>query len=80
MLKSTLRHTAVYMVPMVLSRGINFLLLPVYTRFLSKADLGVVELLLVFQLLASIVLSLELPQALARFVPGADAARWIGQH
>lgn len=39
------RHTIVYALGILLSKAISFVMLPVYTRFLTPADYGVVELI-----------------------------------
>lgn len=44
-LRSTFRHGAVYGLGMLLARAIGFLMLPVYTRVLTPADYGILELL-----------------------------------
>ena len=39
------QHTLIYGIGMVLSKAVSFLMLPVYTRFLTPADYGVMELI-----------------------------------
>jgi len=39
------RHTLIYGAGMMLSRAISFVMLPVYTRYLTPADYGVMELI-----------------------------------
>ncbi len=39
------RHTIVYAVGILLSKAISFVMLPVYTRFLTPSDYGVLELI-----------------------------------
>lgn len=39
------RNTAIYGLGVILGRAVSFLMLPVYTRFLSPADYGVIQLL-----------------------------------
>jgi O-antigen/teichoic acid export membrane protein len=67
MLRVFLRDSAVYGVSTVLSRAVGLLLLPFYTRFLTAADLGAVELLTMLGNAATIVVALEVTQAVARF-------------
>ena len=38
------RHTVVYALGILLSKAISFVMLPIYTRFLTPSDFGVVEL------------------------------------
>lgn len=40
------RHSLVYGVGIVLSRAVSFLMLPIYTRFLTPADYGVLQLVM----------------------------------
>ena len=39
------RDAALYSLGVILGRAVSFLMLPVYTRFLSPADYGVMQLL-----------------------------------
>jgi len=39
------RHTVVYALGILLSKAISFVMLPIYTRFLTPSDYGVVELI-----------------------------------
>jgi O-antigen/teichoic acid export membrane protein len=70
-IRQLLRDSAIYLLPNLLARGIGLILLPVYTRYLSPTDYGVVELLAVLYALLNVVLPLEISQAVARF--SADA-------
>jgi O-antigen/teichoic acid export membrane protein len=66
-LKAVLRDSVVYAVPTIVSRGMAFVLLPLYTRVLSPADYGSLDLLLVFASLVNLTVALEVSQAVARF-------------
>jgi len=39
------RETATYGLGVILGRAVSFLMLPVYTRFLSPSDYGIIQLL-----------------------------------
>jgi O-antigen/teichoic acid export membrane protein len=65
-LKKLATHSAVYGAADVLQSGINFLLIPVYTSFLSPADYGNLALLLLFGTLAKIVFRLGLDSGFFR--------------
>jgi O-antigen/teichoic acid export membrane protein len=39
------RETAIYGLGVLLGRAVSFLMLPVYTRFLTPADYGIIQLL-----------------------------------
>ncbi len=67
MIRMFARDTIVYVIPTLISRGIGLLLLPIYTRYLSPADYGVVEMLTLLYTLLNLVLPLEVSQAVARF-------------
>lgn len=44
-MRSVARHSLVYGFGILLSKGVSFLMLPVYTRFLTPSDYGVMELI-----------------------------------
>jgi O-antigen/teichoic acid export membrane protein len=44
-LRSTLKHGSIYGIGLILSRIISFVMIPVYTRVLTPADYGVLEVL-----------------------------------
>jgi len=76
MLRSFLKDSAYYGLATVLSRGISFLLVPLYTHVLSPAAFGSLDLLLVFANLITLTVALEVSQAVQRFYPDAsDAAQ-----
>ena len=71
-----LRDAFTYAIPTILSRGVGLLLLPLYARYLTPAEYGVVELLTIVYVLLNLVLPLEVSQAVARFSPEVrDAAQ-----
>jgi len=76
MLRSFLKDSAYYGLATVLSRGISFLLVPLYTHVLSPAAFGSLDLLLVFANLITLTVALEVSQAVQRFYPDtADTAQ-----
>lgn len=70
-----LRGSAIYTVATLVSRGLPFVLLPVYTRHLSPSVIGTIELLIVIEAVVRVVLSLELGQGLALYF--SEATRRI---
>src|SRR3989337_2115659 len=66
MIKQFLKDSFFYSFANILSRGILFLLLPLYTRVLSPGDYGVIDILTIFGALVNIVVTLEIFQGLAR--------------
>lgn len=66
MLRQLLSDSLIYTAPALLSRGLSIFLIPLYTRVLSPADYGSLDLFLVFSSLVSLTLCLEVYQGLAR--------------
>ncbi|MGI8631206.1 MAG: lipopolysaccharide biosynthesis protein [Solirubrobacterales bacterium] len=66
---------AAYTASSVLAKVVAVALLPVYTRFLTPADYGAAEVLLVMVIASSIVLRVGMIEALLRFYHRADADR-----
>ena len=62
-----LKHSSLYGVCNILSRVIGFLMIPVYTRFLSPADYGTIELLDLTNYIAAMFIGLSLSAAITRF-------------
>jgi O-antigen/teichoic acid export membrane protein len=62
-----LKHSSIYMFGIVLSRIISFIMLPIYTRYLSPGDYGVLELLTMTSDAISILIGMGLPSAIFRF-------------
>jgi O-antigen/teichoic acid export membrane protein len=71
-LKRFLNDAAVYGVAAILSRGIAFILLPLYTHRLAPADFGTADLFAVLTSLANVTVALEISQAVARFQADAQ--------
>lgn len=69
MLKSLFRDSILYTLSTVLTRGIVFILLPVYTRVLSPEEFGLLDYFVALGAIASIVITLEIMQGLARYIP-----------
>jgi O-antigen/teichoic acid export membrane protein len=67
MLRQFLRDSLVYGLAGILSRGVSLFLVPLYTRVLTPADYGVVDLLGVFATLVNLTIALEISQAVVRF-------------
>ena len=66
-LKRLTKHSAIYGVGHILSRGIGFLLLPLYTNLLSQAEYGMVALVFTFVAFANILFLYGLDSAFLRF-------------
>jgi O-antigen/teichoic acid export membrane protein len=61
------RHSAVYGVGSLVSRFIAVLLLPVYTRYLSPADYGLIETLIALSAVLTVLLAAGVKSAFFRF-------------
>jgi O-antigen/teichoic acid export membrane protein len=61
------RHSTVYGLGTMLSRTVAFFLLPLYTRYLTPADYGVLELISATASVVGILIALSVTAAMARF-------------
>lgn len=66
-IKRLFKHSAVYGVGHIVSRSINFLLLPLYTNILSRDDYGVVGVMFTYIAIAMILYTYGLDGAFFRF-------------
>jgi O-antigen/teichoic acid export membrane protein len=69
MLKSLFRDSILYTLSTVLTRGISFILLPIYTQALTTEEFGLLDYFIAMGAIASIVITLEIFQGLARYIP-----------
>jgi O-antigen/teichoic acid export membrane protein len=67
MIRRFFHDSAIYTVPSILSYGISFFLIPLYTRFLTPSDYGALDMITVFGSLIALTVVLEISQAVARF-------------
>ena len=67
MLRPFLKDSAIYTIPAILSRGLSLFLIPLYTRVLSTADYGSLDLLTVFAGIVNLTIAMEVSQGLARY-------------
>lgn len=72
MLRRLLKDSAIYTASTLLSRGIALLMIPFYTRALSPEEYGVMDMLTIFGILATQVITLQITQGLARYFADAD--------
>lgn len=66
-LKQVVKHVPVYTLGSVLSQLVGFLLLPIYTRYLTPADYGTLQLVVLTGDIISIVAGAKASEALMRF-------------
>ena len=67
MIRKLFSDALVYTLPSILSRGISFFLLPIYTRILSTSNYGILDLIVMCGNLVNLTISLEITQGIARF-------------
>ena len=82
-IKALGRDLAVYGAGDVATQAISFLLLPVYVRFLSPGDYGVLALLLAVEMITKIVFRWGVDASFMRMVlrlPRHDGAAPAGEH
>lgn len=68
MLKQFLKHSIVYSFGNVMTKGVGFLLVPVYLRFLSQEEYGVFDYVVSIGAIVVVVVTLEISQGVMRFV------------
>lgn len=66
-IKFLLTHSSIYGLGTVVSQMVAFLLLPVYTRYLTPKDYGVIELIEITSGIVAIVVTVGIARALSRF-------------
>lgn len=73
MIKKILADSFLYTLANLLTKGIGFIMIPIYTAYFSTKDYGVIDLLIVTGTILSIIIGLEIHQAVARFFPEANS-------
>src|SRR5712691_9716457 len=66
-LKELLRHSAVYGLGSIVARAIAVLLLPLYTRYLSPSDYGLIETLIALSAVLTALVAQAMKSAFFRF-------------
>lgn len=66
-LRSTLKHGSIYTIGLVLSRIISFVMIPIYTRVLTPADYGVLEVLSLTTDVISMLAGMGIGTAVTRY-------------
>ena len=61
------KHSAVYVVGQVLSRGVGFFMIPVYTSCIAPANYGAMDLIAIITGIVAITISMGVADAMARF-------------
>lgn len=71
--KNNISHAGIYMIGDILRRSVSLIMLPIYTRYLSPADYGAVELLSMLIDFALIIFGARIGQAIFRFYCTAES-------
>ncbi len=66
-IKFLLTHSSIYGVGTIVSQLVAFLMLPVYTRYLTPTDYGVLELINITTSIIGLVVTIGIARALSRF-------------
>lgn len=69
MIKAFLKDSLLYTFANLFTRGIGFILLPIYTRIITKYEYGLFDYLTTLGLLLGVVVTLEVTQAIYRYMP-----------
>jgi O-antigen/teichoic acid export membrane protein len=73
---NTARQAAIYTIGVILNRAVSFIMIPIYTRCLTPADYGTVELLTMTIDVVSIIAGVGLSTAVYRFYYRYENARY----
>ena len=65
--QKTIGHAGIYSIGVILNRAVSFLMLPVYTRYLTPSDYGILEILEVTVDVVSIFTGMGILQGLFRY-------------
>jgi len=74
-IKVIAKHSSVYGLANILNRIISFIMLPIYTRYLTTSDYGILQILYFVYTLVSIVLSMGISDAMSRFYFDSDKTK-----
>lgn len=66
-IKNLVHHSFVYWIGVMLAKIVGFLLIPIYTRYLTPADYGTIELLFLTADVAALVICMQMSQGVFRF-------------
>lgn len=69
MIKAFFKDSLLYTFANLFTRGIGFVLLPIYTRVISKHEYGLFDYLTTIGFLLGVIVTLEVTQAIYRFIP-----------
>lgn len=67
MVKDFLKSSAIYTIATIVTRSISILLIPIYTRYLSVYEYGMIDYFMILGSIINIIVSLEIYQAVLRY-------------
>ncbi|RRV29812.1 hypothetical protein EGJ23_02405 [Pseudomonas sp. o96-267] len=68
MLRQFFKHSMLYSIGNILTKGVGFLLIPVYLSFLSQEEYGVLDYIVSVGAVAAVVVTFEISQGVMRYV------------
>lgn len=71
MIKSFIRNSAIYTIATVLTRGIAIFLIPIYTRYLTPTEYGIIDYFVILASIINLTIALEISQAVVRYYQDA---------
>ena len=71
MIKSFIQNSAIYTIATVLTRGISIFLVPIYTRYLTPAEYGIIDYFMILASIINLTIALEISQAVVRYYQDA---------
>lgn len=72
-MKSLFKHSSIYGIGTIAAQAVGFLLLPLYTRYLTPADYGVAALIEIFMTLVGFTVGFCILDSMARFYHAQDS-------
>jgi len=67
LIKLFFKNSFIYTIGTVFTRGIGIFLVPIYTRYLTPSEYGVIDLFVILTSIISLTIALEIHQAVVRF-------------
>ncbi len=71
MIRRFFKDSAIYTFGTIVTRGIQIIMVPIYTRLLTPSDYGIMDMLMVVASFANVTVALEIGQGFARYYSDA---------
>jgi len=75
LIKEFIQNSFIYSLGNILTRGIGIVLIPLYTRYLSPEEYGIIDTFMIFGSIISLTIALEIHQAVVRFYQDEEDAK-----